>query len=342
MAYGQYGQPSGPGGPVPGGPAPAGGPAGNPVASRLLAPVSSDPATGRILGGVLAVLGVLLVIFSCLTWASASEEFDEFGVSGSVSVAVSGLGGVSIDQEVDTSGLAPELADLIDESDLSEEANIAEAEEDTKAPGGWTIAFGALLIIAAVPLLLGRFAGIGAVIAGLVALASLIASAVFAADPAAAVIDGSVLSDDDVETFGVGYGLWIVLFASVVAVLVAGFAIFRAVTATAQPAAVGGFGAPGQPYGQPQQFGQQPQQFGQPQQPGYGQQPQQQYGQPQQPGYGQQPPQQFGQPGSGPQAFDQTQYSQQPPQGYGQQPPQGYGQQPPQPGYGQQPPHGQQ
>ncbi|MFD9964529.1 hypothetical protein [Amycolatopsis sp. NPDC058986] len=111
-----------------------------------------------------------------------------------------------------------------------------------------------------------------------------------------------------------------------------------------QPGQPGGFGQPGQqpgygqppqqPYGQPgghdpssggfAQPGQQPGGFGQPeQQPGYGQPPQQQ------PGYGQPPQQPYGQPGQ-PQ---QPGYGQ-PPQGYGQQP----GQQgPPSGGFGQPP-----
>jgi hypothetical protein len=101
----------------------------------------------------------------------------------------------------------------------------------------------------------------------------------------------------------------------------------------------GGFPPPGQQpggFGQPQQYGQPPQQgFGQPPQPG-------QYGQPPQQGFGQPQPGQYGQPGGqypGSGGFPQPGQQQ---GGYGQPPQQGFGQQGPPSGGFEQPPQQQQ
>ncbi|MGW0037964.1 hypothetical protein [Gordonia sp. NPDC003376] len=304
---------------------------GGSVMSRLGAARPSRPQPTMIAGVVLALLGVILVIFSCVTWASVSQSETLPGGLGTVtsSVTVSGLG--SVDAEV--TGLPQGIPGL--DKDALDEA--ASSGDGTSAPGGWTIAFGILLVLAAVPLLLRRFASWAAVAASVIGVATLIATIVFLADPAAAVSDGDPGEGSD--QVGAGYGLWIVFLASLaafaVAVATAALQLLPGgTTPGATAAGVTPFGAPGSGYGSQPGFGSQPGYAGG---PGYGSQPGSGY--PQQPGYGTAPAgdqQPYGQAAPG---QWQPGYGQQPGQpGYGQQPGQpGYGQQPGQPGYGQQP-----
>ncbi|WLP89675.1 hypothetical protein [Gordonia sp. NB41Y] len=315
---GGYGTP-GPGAPVT--------PSGGSVMSRLGADRPSRPQQTMIAGGVLALLGVILVIFSCVTWASVSQSQTIPGGLGTItsSVTVSGLG--SVDAEV--SGLPQGIPGL--DQDALDAA--AAGDDGTSAPGGWTIAFGILLVLAAVPLILRRFASWAAIAATVIGFATLIATIVFLADPAAAVSDGDPGAGSD--QVGAGYGLWIVFLASLAAFAVAAATVVLQLLPGGTPpgataAGVTPFGAPGAGYGSQPGFGSRPGYAGGPR---YGSQPGGGY--PQQPGYGTSP------------AGDQQPYGQASPgqwqPGYGQQPGQpgygqpGYGQQPGQPGYGQPP-----
>ncbi|MDL9937911.1 hypothetical protein QSJ18_14250 [Gordonia sp. ABSL1-1] len=178
-----------------------------------------------VVGAVLAFLGVLLVIFSTLSWASADYEVHSFAGQGggSASVSVSGLGSVSTEGiDVDTDSV----------------------EEGTSAPGVWTIIFGLLLIGASLPLLIGslkKYFPWGLVASVLVGFALLITASVFFADPAGAVGDSS----GDTEGVGAGYGLWIVFLASLAAFVTAVGGLFLLLRP--QPAAQAGWQQPPAP-----------------------------------------------------------------------------------------------
>lgn len=275
--------------------------------SPLLAP--SGPATQRrtIVGAVAAVAALLLIVFSFLTWASASDSINEAGVSADMSVTVSGMG--SVDTDLQMHNAPAGFEDMMNQSDS--------ANEDTKMPGIWTVIFGILVGAGAALMLLRRFPGVGALLTVVGGLAATIASIVFIADPIGAVAKGT--TGQDRELFSAGYGLWLVLIGSILALL-AGAAMLALTLAPAKfddaAPAPGGFGGPGQfpgqpPFpGQPQaQFGGQPQQQPFPGQPGAqfpGQQPFPGQHGPGQPGLAQQPP-------FGGQQYPGQQYPGQPP-----------------------------
>lgn len=176
------------------------------IVERFLAG-PANPQLYTILGGVLAFLGVLLVIFSCLSWATASDEGGTGDYTVKSSVSITGLGSVSLD--VDSS--------FTDSGDVRKtERGI---EKDTSAPGVWTLIFGLLLIGSAVPFFFRKITPWGVVAAVLVGFAVMVTASVFFADPVSAVADSDV--EGDTSDWGAGYGLWIVFFAALIAFFVA-------------------------------------------------------------------------------------------------------------------------
>ena len=253
--YGAPGQPP----QFAGAPAPAGAPA---ATVPLLAPTGPASPRRMIVGAVAAVAALLLIVFSFLTWASASDT-ESNPVTGdvSISVSVSGMGSVDADTDFE---VPDELAGFMSEEEMRAQMNES-ADAETKMPGIWTVIFGVIVGIGAVLVLVRRFPGIGAVLIALGGVAATIASIVFIADPIGAVAKNT--SAEDRELFSAGYGLWLVLIGALLALL-AGAAMLALTLAPAKfddaGSAPAGFGGPGQypgrqPFpGQPQNFGQQP------------------------------------------------------------------------------------
>lgn len=289
-----YGQP----GPFGSAPAPASASGSGSVASRLTATRSGRPTPTLIIGAGLAVLGLVMVAFSFLTWATAELQLNQSipgagAITGSVSSSVTGLGSVSTSNDIDVSSLPSQFQEQFKKELEREQGSSDSSDDNTAAPGVWTIVFGVLLIIASVPLILRRFAAIASIVGTVIGLAALIAAAIFLSDPGAAVsADGRSPADDtslggpapDVHA---GYGLWIVFVAALVALIVAVGGLVLSLMRPATPAGPAptafGNGVPGAP------------------QPGFGSAPWQ-------PGSGQG----LGQPGFGQQRFEQQQYSGQP------------------------------
>ena len=269
----------------------------SPLVANLKAPSAAAGDKLFIVGIVVAVLGLIVVVFSCLSWLSVSEPHSDDVIR------VSGLGSVSLD--------LPDQ-DWSDEVMDEFESNM---EDETSASGGWTLAFGILAILSAVPLLIRKFQSAGAIGATAFGFAASICAIVFVASDGKGVLDVRGASAKDLESVHTGYGLWIVLVGSILLLLAGVFALALALLpekfgATPVPAYGAGYGAPQTGYGQPQGTG-----YGQPQ--NYG------YGDPQQPGYGT-GGQQGGQPGypqpggsvpGQPNQYGQTQYNQYPGQG---------------------------
>lgn len=180
----------------------------------MLAALKAPSATrGRplfVAGAVIALLGLAVVVFSCLAWVTISlpkRAVDSF--------TVSGLGSVSLD-----SG-----------GQVWEEAQRAQMEshlEDlTVAAGGWTLVFGVLAILGAVPLLRRRAQGLGALGAFAAGAAATISAGVAVTTSGAGVIDpgafgGSFHASSD-------FGLWGVLSGSIALVIVGACAAALAV-----------------------------------------------------------------------------------------------------------------
>lgn len=181
----------------------------------------------RRIGGALALLAALLLIVgSFLTWASAEEttleEFDPGVPPMSVTTyaAVSGMGSVSLDLEV--TGAPEGFGDV--SSYLEHSAS--DAEDDTRMPGLWTVAFGAVLALGAVLLLTGRSGRVGAALAAFGGLGALIAAAVFLADPLGAVTVGTI-GDSASDDFTAGVGLWTVLAGALFGVAAGATSVVR-------------------------------------------------------------------------------------------------------------------
>lgn len=168
------------------------------IVERFLAG-PANPQLYTILGGVLAFLGVLLVIFSCLSWATADSETPSVDVS----VSVSGLGSASVSGDDVESGSVKDYE--------------KEIEKDTSAPGVWTLIFGLLLIGSAVPFFIRKYAPWGVIAAVLVGFAVMVTASVFFSDPGGAVSENG----SDGDNISAGYGLWIVFFAALIAFFVA-------------------------------------------------------------------------------------------------------------------------
>lgn len=237
-----------------------GGPSGqNSVSAALRAPSSGNP-TLRFTGIALVVAGLAMVVFSFFNWCSV--DLGEGGIS------VSGIGSVSID--------APEGAD----ADQVAEAE-SDGEENSSAPGASTIVVGLLIAGAGAALIVNKYPGIAAAFSAVLGLIGVILALVFVADPYGAVSSGDTGRTEELFDPGVGWGLWIVTAGAFVALVVAGFATYLALTSKPVTPAGPGYGQPPQPGFAPPQ---QPGGYGQPQQ-GYPSPPQPGgYGQPQNPG----------------------------------------------------------
>ncbi|MGI6798225.1 hypothetical protein [Gordonia sihwensis] len=290
----------------------------SPVAA-LLAPTAPPSSTRTIVGAVAAVGALVLIVCSFLAWVSGSAKSEQSLGTARIAVGmdftVTGMGSGDASLYVIE---APDIARAAMENQISaqEDSFSSDADEKAKKPGIWMIVFGVIVAVGAVLLLIGRYSGIGALVAAVGGLAATIAGIVFVADPTGAVGMKTSSEMPPGAELGAAYGLWLVLAGALVT-LAAGAA---AVLFTIRPGLFGGKPAagaagPAQSFGQPQ--------YGQPQPPGPGH-----YGQPQQ-GYGQAPggfpppqpgpypPVQPPQPGAYPQQPPQT-----PPHGHGGVPPQ--------------------
>lgn len=247
QGYGQqppqgYGQPQHPG---------AYAPAATGAGSPLLAPTGPSTQRRTIVGGVAALSALLLIVFSFLSWATASEEEAlPGGGEVSYSASISGMGSVDMDVSMPS-----ELQGYMSEDQLKEQMNDS---ADTKMPGIWTVIFGVIVGIGAALVFVRKFPGIGGVLIAVGGFAATIASIVFIADPIGAVAKDT--SSKDSEVFSAGYGLWLVLVGSLLALL-AGAAMLALTLAPSKfddtPAAPVGFGGPGPQYPGQQYPGQQ-------------------------------------------------------------------------------------
>ena len=264
MSYGPPNQPPPNIGP------PSFGPAPKPsLQSRLLAPTAAPNKKTLMVGLGAVVVGVLLIVFSFLTWLSLSATISE-PIPGAgemkvnVEMSVTGVGVDSSDVDISMPDGVPD--GLIDESQIDPDQS---GGDGPGSPAIWTIVFGVLLIVGGALIAVRRFPGIGAIIVAVAGLATTIATIVFVADPLGAF--GGDMGDVDSSDASAGYGLWLTLVLSLIALAVGA----AAVLGTLFPEKLGG---PKSPVGPG--FGPQPG-FGPAQPPNFGQQP---------PNYGQQPP----------------------------------------------------
>ena len=237
----------------------------------LLAPSSSN-RTLKIAGIALVVAGVAMVVFSFFTWAS--QDLGQGGIS------ITGTGSVSID--AGGSNARPDQVAVAE----------ARAEEDTSAPGLYTMVVGVLVVGAGAALIVNIFPAIAALTGAVLGVIAVVMVLIFIADPGSAVVSGDA---GDTSEVSVGWGLWFVTVGAFAALALACLATYLALTAKPGIQASGpGHDQPLPGYGAPQQ---QPDGYGQAPPPGYGPPPGGGYGPPQQ-GYG--PPQQgYGQPPAG-------------------------------------------
>ena len=283
----------------------------------ILAPTAAPNQKSLIVGAAAAVIGLLLVVFSFLTWASISvNQSNSLGgesMTVKIEMSISGLGDADVSTDVDLPGSLPDSVkdEILKSAPTADELN--SDEDGPGKPGVWMIVFGVLLIAGGVLVVIRKFPGIGAVIAAVAGVAATITAIVFVADPIGAF--GGTMNDTPAGAgvdSGASYGLWLTLLASLAALAVGALAVLltvvpekfggsRAGAMFAGPAAPGG--APGFAQAGPAQPGPVP-----PGAPNLGQ-----------PNYGQQ----LGQPQGGfppvpPQGAPGQQYpGQQPPQGYG-------------------------
>ncbi|WP_341267901.1 hypothetical protein [Gordonia malaquae] len=322
MTYGppnpQY--PSGPNPQQPGPPPFGAAPAKASAAQAILAPTAAPNQKSLIVGAVAAVIGLLLVVFSFLTWASISvDQSTSLGgdsMSVKIEMSISGLGNADVSTDVNLPGSLPDSVkdEILRSAPTADELN--SDEDGPGKPGVWMIVFGVVLIVGGVLIVVRKFPGIGAVVATVAGVAATITAIVFVADPIGAF--GGTMKDTPAGAgvdSGASYGLWLTLLASLAALAVGGLAVLM----TIAPEKIGGSRAGGLPTGNavpgapgfaqpgPAQPGSVP-----PAAPNYGQQPAQ-------PNYEQQPGQpQGGFPPVPPQGAPGQQYpGQQPPQGYG-------------------------
>ncbi|SEB79982.1 hypothetical protein SAMN04488550_0818 [Gordonia malaquae] len=282
--------------------------------SLLTASTAQHPQKLFIVGIVLAVVSVVMVVFSCLSWTVSEVELKSADVT--VSTSHSGLGGIS-------KSVSGDDTDYFSRRDLRDAER--EQEQDTDAPGAWTIVFGIVLGLAATALVARRFQPMAAFVAVLVGFASFITATVFFSDPVSAVFESWVDTSDAGAYFDRAYGIWFVFLGSIVALL-AGVAALALVLLPEKfrPEAPRGFHGP-----LPTQFGMQqpfptaphPAQRYQPGgPPQYGQVPASgpaPHNQPQMQGWQPMPPPPQPRPVQQPGDYEQTQAGVRPPQGYG-------------------------
>ncbi|SEE56603.1 hypothetical protein SAMN04488550_4553 [Gordonia malaquae] len=176
--------------------------------SLLTASTAQHPQKLFIVGIVLAVVSVVMVVFSCLSWTVSEVELKSADVT--VSTSHSGLGGIS-------KSVSGDDTDYFSRRDLRDAER--EQEQDTDAPGAWTIVFGIVLGLAATALVARRFQPMAAFVAVLVGFASFITATVFFSDPVSAVFESWVDTSDAGAYFDRAYGIWFVFLGSIVALL---------------------------------------------------------------------------------------------------------------------------
>ncbi len=174
----------------------------------IKASTSEHAARLRTVGFGVGGAGLVMAVSSCLSWVSDSDESGDYSITG--------LGSVSMSAK--------------DESFMSNSAMEKFLEAFTSAPGGWTLAFGIVLLLAGACLVLGRFQALAAAVAGVVGLAAFVAAVVFVVDPTSAIVDiPDGEASNDGGSFTRGYGLWLVVVSAVVALGAGGFAAALAV-----------------------------------------------------------------------------------------------------------------
>ncbi|PYE15019.1 hypothetical protein DFR67_11194 [Williamsia limnetica] len=173
---------------------------------------SSGDSRLRFAGLVLAAAGVLIVVCSFLTWASASDD--------ELSLSVTGMGSVSFEASEARAQALGGSADVA-----------AELDERGKAPGVFTALFGALLAGAAILMVINRYPGLGAAAGAVLALIAVFMSLEYLFAPGDAVLDGT-------GSTGIGYagvGLWLVTLGAFVALAASGFGTITALRGRRRP-----------------------------------------------------------------------------------------------------------
>jgi len=165
----------------------------------------------RWLGALMALAGAFGVIFSCLNWLTVRPVNND-----GAWVSLTGLGSVA------SSGLPRELNDFADIKTVM-------ADHGT-AGGAWTLAFGALLLISSIPLLMRRNQVSGAAAGLIFSLASTITCFVYLDSPANGVLDSDATKGLEraagvAADLSTGYGLWTVLIVSIIGIATSGFAL---------------------------------------------------------------------------------------------------------------------
>jgi len=180
------------------------------TASDIAGPASDEVSRIRFLGVLMALAGALAVIFSTLKWLTI-ENLDN-----TAWLSISGMGGLS------SSGMRRDASQLGLAQDV--------VENHTAMPGIWTLIFGALLLVSAIPLILRRNQAVAALAGLAFSLASTIACFVFIASPGNGVLDSEY--DDKLQavagvtaSISMGYGLATVLIVSIAGIAFSGLAL---------------------------------------------------------------------------------------------------------------------
>ncbi|WP_207842422.1 hypothetical protein [Williamsia soli] len=186
---------------------------GRPTTGGGLFASASGDSRLRFVGLLLAAAGVLVVVCSFLTWASASDD--------ELSLSVTGMGSVSFEASEARAQALGGSADVA-----------AELDQRSKSPGIFTALMGALLVGAAIPLVLGRYPGLGAAAGSILALIAVFMSLEYLFAPGDAVLEGT-------GSTGIGYaglGLWLVTLGAFGALAASGFGTIIALRGGRSPA----------------------------------------------------------------------------------------------------------
>ncbi|WP_084892779.1 hypothetical protein [Williamsia sp. 1135] len=167
----------------------------------------------RFAGLMLVAAGVLVVVCSFLTWASASDD--------DLRLSVTGMGSVSFEASEARAQALGGSADVA-----------AELDERSKSPGIFTALLGALLVGAAILMVRGRYPGLGAAAGAVLALIAVFMSLEYLFAPGDAVLEGT-------GSTGIGYaglGLWLVTLGAFGALAASGFGTIIALRGGRSPA----------------------------------------------------------------------------------------------------------
>ncbi|WP_143965298.1 hypothetical protein [Gordonia zhaorongruii] len=200
-----------------------------PALQRLLAPTAAPNLKSLLIGAVIALVGLLLIVFGFLNWLSysATKSLGPVDASVALDLSVSGVGNPTADTEVRLPDAIPAVVrDGMEERVAADASDVENREDGPGSPATWTIVCGVLLIAGGALMALRRFPGIGAVIAALAGLAATCSSIAFVADPLGA-FGGNMTGENsgaDLQ-YSAGYGLWLTLIASLVALAAAALAV---------------------------------------------------------------------------------------------------------------------